>query len=76
MKLKTPNETGSVIIGSPVGMQGCFYACAGAVRTQASDRVYIYEVNAGSSGASMTGGTMKFIGKLPTSELNKLLSSK
>lgn len=31
MKSKTPNEIDSVIIGSPVGMQGCFYACAGAV---------------------------------------------
>ena len=76
MKSKTPNEIDSVIIGSPVGMQGCAYACAGAVRNQASDRVYIYGVNAGTGGASVTGGTMKLIGKLPTSEFNKLLSSK
>ena len=73
----TASRVDDVIVGSSVGFENCGrVACGGVVLTQAGDRVYTYGVNAGSGGASVTGGTMKLIGKLPTSELNKLLSSK
>ena len=71
--VKTANEIDSVIIGSSVGMQGCFYACAGAVRTQGGDTVYTYGI--GTPQVGVTAGTMEYTGvTLSRNEINQLLN--
>ena len=61
-----------IILGSSVGLQGCYGLCLGAVRTQGGNTIYTY--GGGNPQIGITGGSMKYSGvNLSRTEINKFL---
>ena len=71
-KVYDGDDIDTIILGSSVGLQGCAYACMGAVRTQGGNTIYTYGL--GNPQIGISGGSMKYSGvNLSRTEINKFL---